>query len=675
MNKPDIELITELEQLRKQINIHNRKYYVEDNPSISDTEYDKLFDRLLEIEKQFPKLVTPDSPSQRVGAAPSKKFESLQHRIPMLSLQKVTTLEEFTEFDRRVREGLELTGIAEYITEPKLDGLAVELIYEDGLFIKGSTRGDGTTGENITLNLKTIRNIPLKLSEETAKKYPLLEVRGEIIMKLSDFDRLNDILVKNDQPQLANPRNGAAGSLRQLDSRITASRPLIFYAYGISDTNLIDLETQSKVVDFLSGEGFLINNYIYVAGGVDEVNVLFTNLTENRPKLDYEIDGMVIKVSNFEQQNILGQISRAPRWAVAWKFAAEEAETELLDIEFSVGRTGVITPVAKLKPVKVSGVTVSNASLHNEDEIINLDVRIGDSVIIRRAGDVIPEVVDVIVDKRPKDFKPISFPKKCPSCEMKIIRPEGEAAYRCLNPACPAQLEGRLFHFSSKGGFDIVGLGGKLARQLIKEGLVKDPSDLFYLNKEQLLPLDLMADKKAENLLAEIEKSKNTEFPKIIYALGIIGVGEAAAKILAEQFGTFERIIKATAEELTDIIGIGPVIAVNIVDFFNNQGNIRMIDKMKKANVLFQEYTTQALSGIFSGKTFVITGTLSKPRNFFKNLVEENSGKVSGSISVKTDYLLAGEQAGSKLDKAKKLGIKILTEKEFLSTIEKNYDS
>jgi len=670
MGKPSEKIIAELKKLRAEINRHNRLYYVEDSPAVSDADYDALFDRLLEIEKQFPDLVTPDSPSRRVGFAPSKRFEPLAHRLPMLSLQKVTTVEEFTEFDRRVHDGLETEDEIQYITEPKLDGLAVELVYEDGLFVRGSTRGDGATGENITPNLKTIRNIPLRLSDDAARRYPLLEVRGEVIMRRSAFERLNRQLEAADQSPLANPRNGAAGSLRQLDPSVTASRPLIFYAYGISATDLSELDSQSKTTEFLRGEHFLINELIKSARGITEVLKIFEQLGQQRAELDYEIDGMVVKVDSFAQQQLLGQISRAPRWAVAWKFAAEQAQTVVEDILFSVGRTGAITPVAKLKPVGVSGVTVSNASLHNEDELRELGLRIGDTVIIQRAGDVIPEVVEVLLEHRPKNAREVSFPDTCPSCGGRIVRPEGEAAYRCLNSACPAQLEGRLFHFASKGGFDIVGLGDKLARQLISKGLVKDPSDLFYLTIEQLHPLDLMAEKKAANLLAEIKRSRATELPKIIYALGIIGVGEAAAQLLAEHFGSFEAMIAANREVLEQIDGIGPVIAANISDFFENVGNRQMVDKLRRGGVLFPVFERSTTAESLSGKTFVITGTLSKPRNHFKNLIEQNGGKVSGSVSSRTDYILAGAEAGSKLDKAIRLGVTAVNEDEFLRLLE-----
>lgn len=662
MPKPPNKVIAEHEKLKREINEHNRLYYVEDHPAISDAEYDRLFDRLLEIEKQYPQLVTPDSPSRRVGFAPSEKFEPTPHRIPMLSLQKVTSVEEFAEFDRRVRQGLETNQDIEYVTEPKLDGVAVELVYENGLLVTGSTRGDGFSGENITPNLKTIKNIPLKLSDKATRTYPLLEVRGEIIIRLSAFLKLNVQLEKQNQAPLANPRNGAAGSLRQLDSSITASRPLIFYAYGISDTNLSVLDRQSITMDFLKDEGFLVNDHIRTVQGVEGVKKEFVDLTHNRDTLDYDIDGMVVKVNRFTDQEVLGQISRAPRWAVAWKFAAELAETIVEDVEFSVGRTGIITPIAKLKPVKVAGVTVSNASLHNEDELNKIDVHLGDIVTIRRAGDVIPEVVSVDINQRLQDTVKVKYPKLCPSCKGTLVRPEGEAAHRCLNAACPAQVEGRLFHFASKGGFDIEGLGGKLARQLIKEQLVKDPTDLFFLTKEQLLPLDLMANKKAQNLLDAIDHSRTTKLPKLIYALGIIGVGEAAAKLLAEQFGSFEKLQKTSVEHLEQIHGIGPIIARNIRDFFDNEGNQQMLHKMRKGGVVFLKYQMSAESAPLAGKTFVITGTLSRPRNHFKNLIEQHGGKVAGSVSSKTDYILCGVDSGTKLDKAKKLRVEVIDE-------------
>lgn len=665
MASPDRKILDEYQRLKTELHEHNRRYYVDDDPSISDAEYDRLFDRLLQIERQFPAWITSDSPSQRVGAEPSKKFEPVVHRVPMLSLQKVTTREQFEEFNRRVAEGLERTGEIEYVTEPKLDGLAVELVYRNGVLELGSTRGDGTTGENITPNLRTIRSIPLRLTEVTANRYPVLEVRGEVIMRLSDFNRVNERLTGEGRPPLANPRNGAAGSLRQLNPKITASRPLLFYAYGISDRHLDGLRSQRDVFVFLKSEGFLINDRIAFPIGVNAVSRTFEALAKDRAALDYEIDGMVIKVNSFVDQEALGQISRAPRWAVAWKFAAELADTVLKDVEFSVGRTGQVTPVAKLEPVRVAGVTVSNASMHNEDELRLLDARIGDTVVIRRAGDVIPEVVEVVRAKRPKNAKPIAFPTVCPSCGSALVRPEGEAAWRCLNLACPAQVEGRLIHFASKGGFDIDGLGDKLARQLIIAGLVKDPADLFYLTKEDLLPLDLMADKRAANLIAAIDRSRSAELPRVIYALGIFGVGEAAARLLAEQYGSIEKLLDATADQLIAIPGIGPVIAKTVHEFFAHDDTRQMLQKMRDGGVVFPVYESVRTGGPLAGKTFVITGTLSRPRSHFKNVIEQNGGTVTGSVSGNTDYLLCGADPGSKLDKAKKLGIDILDEDAF----------
>ncbi len=664
------KIIEELQKLRRGIEEHNYRYYVLDSPTVPDAEYDRLFDRLLEIEKKLPELVTPDSPSRRVGAPPSKKFESLRHRIPMLSLQKAASSEEFDEFDRRVHEG---TGITpdkeiEYVFEPKLDGLAVELIYENGLLTLGSTRGDGATGEDITPNLKTLRSIPLRLSDRVAKKYPLLEVRGEVILRKSDFARLNKLQEELEQPPFANPRNAAAGSLRQLDSRITASRPLVFYAYGISGQELPELETHIRAVELLKKEKFLINKHVRRARGKDEVKKLFGKLDAVRKELDYEIDGAVIKVNNFKDQVKLGQVSRAPRWAIAWKFKAEETQTILENVLFSVGRTGIVTPIAALKPVRVGGVMVKRASLHNEDELRAKDVRIGDTVIVRRAGDVIPEVVSVVVEKRTGKAKKVVFPKTCPSCGEPIHRTEGEAAYRCINPYCPAQIVERIFHFASKGGMDIDGLGGKLAYQLAENKLVASPEDIYFLTKDDLLPLDLMADKRAQNLLDAIGRSKDRPFPNIIFALGIPGVGETAAQLLAERYGTIDKLSDVAESELELISGIGPILARSIASFFTKEKNRQMIERMKKGGVRFKPYKSKRKEiEKISGKTFVITGALSKPRDYFKKLIENAGGKVSSSVSKNTDYILCGESPGSKLDKAKKLEVKILDQDRFMT--------
>ncbi len=656
----------EYEGLIDKINHHARLYYVHDRPEISDAEYDRLFDRLLEIEGNYPEITAPDSPSQRVGEEPLPQFETAVHRVRMLSLQKVTSREEFAEFDRRFREGLESEGPIEYVVEPKLDGLAVELVYKDGLLAIGSTRGDGTRGENITRNLKTLKSIPLKLSRPTFKKYPLLEIRGEVIIRKRDFARLNEKIEKEGGVPFANPRNAAAGSLRQLDSKITASRPLVFNAYGISAVDLPGLDNHYAVMQYLKKEGFLVNEHLSLASGIEEVADHFSRLENNRPTLDYEIDGMVVKVNRFEEQTRLGEISRAPRWAVAWKFAAEEAETVVRGIEFSVGRTGVVTPVAKLEPVAVSGVTVSNASLHNEDEMNELDIRVGDTVVIRRAGDVIPEVMSVVIEKRKGTEQKVAFPENCPSCGSKIYRPEGEAAWRCFNSACPAQVKERIFHFASNDAMEIDGLGDKLAAQLVDKGLVKDPADLYFLKKEDLLTLELMGEKKAQNLLKAIAQTKDRELPRVIMALGIFGVGETAARLLAEHFGGFEKIENAVENELTEISGIGPTIALSVVEFFANPGNKKMIGKLRQAGLTFKPYQMARKEGPLSGKSFVITGTLSQSRDYYKKLILDSGGKVSESVSSKTDYLLAGESPGSKIDKARKLGVKIINEAEFV---------
>jgi DNA ligase (NAD+) len=664
MTRPNQKLLAEYEQLKAQIEYHNRRYHDKDAPEISDAEYDLLFDRLLAIEADQPQLVAPDSPSQQVGARPSRKFASVAHTRPMLSLQKVTRLEEFAEFDQRVKKDLETEADIEYAIEAKLDGLAVELVYEHGRLTVGSTRGDGRTGENITENLRTIKTIPHKLSDTAARKYPLLEVRGEVIMLRSEFDAYNRQLEKDGLPSLANPRNGAAGSLRQIDASITASRPLQFFAYGISATDLPDIKSQSEAIDLLRTEGFSINEYSCQVSGLEAAETMFEQLEKARPELDYDIDGMVIKVNSFAEQKMLGKTARAPRWAIAWKFAAEMAETILEGVEFQVGRTGVITPVARLKPVAVGGVIVSNASLHNEALLQQLDLRIGDSVTVRRAGDVIPEVVEVVTERRPALAIKIQFPTTCPSCEVPITRPEGEAAWRCQNIACPAQIEARLYHFASKAGLDIEGLGDKLTKQLIAEKLVADPADLFFLTLDKLIPLERMADKKARNLLDQIDRARQAELPRLIYALGVDGVGESTALLLAEKFVTMKALQESTSEEIEAVPGIGPVIASNMAEYLGRDATTKMIDKLKQGGVVFADYVSQIQTGKLTGKIFVITGTLSQPRSYFKQLIIDAGGKLTGTVSNKTDFLLYGEDAGSKLTKAAKLGIKIVDETE-----------
>jgi len=669
---PD-KISEELARLRREIEEHNYRYYVLDDPSITDAEYDRLFDRLLDIEKEYPELVTPDSPTQRVGASPSEKFEPAPHRLPMLSLQKVTSREEFNEFDRRVREGLGKgpSEDIEYTFEPKLDGLAVELVYENGRLVIGSTRGDGSIGENITVNLKTLKSIPLKLTDPTAEKYPRLEVRGEVIMRRSDFRRLNQIQNETGLAPFANPRNAAAGSLRQLNSRVTASRNLLFIVHGLSDQEIAGVASHADAIRLLETERFRLSELFTVVRSADRVAALFDRLNEKRAQLDYDIDGVVIKVNDFADQIRLGQVSRAPRWAIAWKFAAETAETILKDVIFSVGRTGVITPVAVLEPVRVGGVEVKRASLHNEDELKAKNIHIGDRVVIQRAGDVIPEVISVDEEKRPAGTRPVIYPKVCPSCGRPISRPNGEAAHRCFNLSCPAQVVEKIFHFASKGGMDIEGLGGKLALQLVENKLVRSPADIYFLTKDDLLPLELMADKRAQNLIEAIDASRRRLLPNIILALGVPGVGETVARLLAERFGTIESLTQVDPEQLETIGGIGPILARSIAGFFRNEDNLNMIARLKKGGVRFAPFKTARKEvAAIAGKSFVITGTLSKPRDHFKKLIENAGGKVASSVSKKTDYLLAGENPGSKLDNAQKLRVTILDEDSFMKMLE-----
>lgn len=670
MNRPTEQTKALHASLASQIEHHNRRYYQQDNPEISDAAYDRLFEQLLQLEAEFPELATPDSPSQRVGSKASERFKPIQHRIAMLSLQKVTSPEEFDQFEKRVRDALGQSAKVAYVVEPKLDGLAVELVYEDGLLATGSTRGDGHVGENMTANLKTVRSIPLRLSPDAGKRYPLLEVRGEIMFRTSDFKALNERLAASGLPPLANSRNGAAGSLRQLDSTITASRPLTFFAYAVSSLDLPGLHSQWSVIELLRGEKFLVNPLTRRVDSAADVRASFASLERDRRTLDYEIDGMVVKVDSFAQQQQLGQIARAPRWAVAWKFAAEEAETELLGVEFSVGRTGVVTPVAVLTPVQVGGVQVSNASLHNEDELIALDLHERDTVLVRRAGDVIPEIIDVIRDRRPPDAQPITYPKQCPSCSSLLVRADEEAARRCNNPACPAQQEGRLIYFASKGAFDIDGLGEKISIQLVKAGFVQSPADLFRLQKEKLLMLDLMGEKKAAGLLAAIERAKTTPLPRALVGLGIPGVGETVATLLADHFGSIEAIMQATAADLAAIRGIGLVIAEQVELFFRNPQQKKLVEDLRLQGVTFAYERQTGGGSSLTGRSFVITGTLTLPRDQIKKQIELHGGKVSGSVSRRTNYLLAGSEAGSKLEEAARLGVPVISESDLQRMID-----
>ncbi|MDP6570080.1 MAG: NAD-dependent DNA ligase LigA [Candidatus Marinimicrobia bacterium] len=663
-----METHRQIQQLKEEINEHNIRYYVHDDPSISDGEYDTLLRKLEKLEKENPSLITADSPTQRVGAPPLSEFDSVNHRLPMLSLSNAMNEEEVIEWNSQVEKGLGFENI-EFIAEPKLDGLAVELVYENGIFIKGSTRGDGVTGEDITQNLKTIRAIPLRISEDKNPP-PLLEVRGEVFMVRKDFTTLNENRTKSGNPPFANPRNCAAGSLRQLDSGITARRPLRIYVYAPGVIEGLSFQSQSEFLNTLPSWGFPVNPHIKKGKGIDFLLDFYRKGESLRNGLAYDIDGIVFKVDSFSHQEELGVRSRSPRWAIAGKLKTQQVTTMVLDIEASLGRTGAVTPVAKLKPVEVGGVTVSNATLHNQDEIDRKDVRIGDTVLIQRAGEVIPEVVKAIKEKRPKNTKPYILPDTCPVCEQKVYRPEGEVVARCQNLNCPAQVKGRIEHFISKGCMDIDGFGTKLVDQLVENGMVKNIADIYTLTPKQIAGMDRMGEKSAQNIIVGIQSSKNTTMARFVHALGIRNVGEHAAKVLEKYFGgNLDKLRKAGIEELTSIFEIGEIMAESIHEFFQDEDHQKIVDACLESGIKFQEVEV-ATPSEFTGKTFVFTGSLEKfSRKNAQVMVEKLGARASGSVSSKTDYLVAGPGAGSKLKKAEELGITILSENEFLEKI------
>ncbi len=658
-----------IQALREQINEHNYRYYVLDDPLISDAEYDHLFRQLQALEAQHPKLLTADSPTQRVGIAPLKEFSEVKHELPMLSLENAFNPEEVEAFDRRVHERLDTDACIEYSCEPKMDGLALSVRYENGCFIQGATRGDGMIGEDVTANLRTVKAIPLQLR---GNEFPrLLEVRGEVYMPKAGFEKLNAEAERKGEKIFVNPRNAAAGSLRQLDSRITAMRPLAFYCYGIG---LVEgqkiADTHSGILERLREWGLPVNPLIELALGIDQCLAYYHHIEKKRSQLPYEIDGVVYKVNRLALQQQLGFVSRAPRWAIAHKFPAEEVQTQVEEVEFQVGRTGAITPVGRLKPVFVGGVTVSNASLHNMDEIHRKDIRIGDTVIIRRAGDVIPEVVKTIHEKRSVLAKKIKLPSKCPVCHSAIEQIEGEAIARC--PAglyCPAQRKEAIKHFASRRAMDIEGLGDKLVEQLVDKNRVKSIADLYSLHLEELADLERMGEKSAQNILDQLEKSKTTQFARFLYALGIREVGEATAKALPRYFGGIPELYSASVEDFQKVPDIGPIVAQHLVYFFKEAHNRETIEKLLAAGVHWSEVKKQKQTPL-TGKTFVLTGSLEKlTRDQAKEQLEERGAKVSDSVSKKTDYVVAGSEAGSKLAKAEKLGVRIVNEAEFLKLL------
>jgi DNA ligase (NAD+) len=657
-------------QLREEINRHNYLYYVLDRPEIPDAEYDRLLRELETLEERHPELITPDSPTQRVGAKPLKKFGEVRHDVPMLSLANAFSEQEVLDFDRRVRERLHIDGI-EYSAEPKLDGLAVSLLYENGLFTQGATRGDGVTGEDVTQNIRTITAVPLKLY---GKGYPkLLEVRGEVYLSKQAFAEINAKALAQGEKIFVNPRNAAAGSLRQLDPRITASRPLAFFCYGVGKVEGGALpEQHSGILARLREWGLPVPHEQRVVQGVQGCLDYYRDLAARRHRLPFEIDGVVYKVNSLAQQESLGFVSRAPRWAVAHKFPAQEELTEVLGIDAQVGRTGALTPVARLKPVFVGGVTVTNATLHNQDEIDRKDIRVGDTVIVRRAGDVIPEVVSVIKERRPLGTRPYHLPKHCPVCGADVVRAEGEAIARCSGGLfCPAQRKEAILHFASRRAMDIEGLGDKLVDQLVERKLVENPADLYTLTPQQLAGLERMGEKSAANVYAALQNSKQTTLPRFLYALGIREVGEATALALAHHFGDLDAIMHADAETLQDVPDVGPVVAAHVEAFFRQSHNREIIAKLRAAGInwpaIKPDHRTRKP---LQGKTFVLTGTLeTMTREEAKEKLQALGAKVSGSVSAKTGYVVAGAEPGSKLDKANQLGITVLDEKGLLNLL------
>ena len=656
--------------LRNEIAQYDYEYYVLDTPSVSDNTYDGLYRQLVDLETQFPSLVTADSPTQRVSGSASEIFSSVTHRQAMLSLNNVFSDKELAAFDKRVCDGLNL-DVVEYAVEPKFDGLAITLTYENGKLVQGATRGDGYTGENVTHNLRTIRAIPTSLTLE--KPPALLEVRGEVLMFKRDFERLNAAQAKIGGKLFANPRNAAAGSLRQLDATITATRPLRFFAYGLGIAEGIPaLKSHAEAMDYLEQLRFPVSQLRSVVYGYDGLRDYYNNIGEKRASLAFDIDGVVYKVNTFVQQETLGFVSRAPRWAIAHKFPAEEAITVVEDITVQVGRTGAITPVARLKPVFVGGVTVTNATLHNEDEVRRKDIQIGDTVVVRRAGDVIPEVVSVLLDQRPSNTTQFVMPKTCPECDSHIERPEDEAVARCTGGLyCPAQRKQAITHFASRRAMDIEGLGEKLVDQLVEADIVHSVADIYRLNVDVLAHLERMAQKSAQNVVNAINKSKTTTLARFIYALGIRNVGEATAKDLANHFGRLKTLTNANIEDLLSVNDVGPIVAESITQFFSEPHNMQTIDAMLSLGVSWPEHEgKQELDGALKGKTFVLTGTLpTMSRDEAKAFIEKAGGKVSGSVSKKTDYVVAGAEAGSKLEKASNLGIQILDESQLIAIL------
>lgn len=659
-NKPNKkEAETRIKELKDILNKSGYEYYVLDNPTMSDFEYDRLMQELIKLEDEFPEFATADSPTQRVGGEVADGFAEVVHTVQMQSLADVFSKDELYEFDSRVRAALGDESV-EYVTEMKIDGLSVSLEYENGLFTRGSTRGNGFVGEDITQNLKTIPGIPLKLNEPL----PFIEVRGEVYMPEKSFLRLNEQREASGEPVFANPRNAAAGSLRQLDSRIAAERKLDIFVFNLQRIEGKELSSHSQSIEYLASLGFKVIPERDVYTNIDDAYKEVLRIGESRGELAFDIDGAVVKVNSFAQREFLGSTSKTPKWAAAYKFPAEQKQTELLDIILQVGRTGAVTPNAVLKPVRIAGSTVSRATLHNIDNIKDKDIRIGDTVIIEKAGDIIPAVVGVVKEKRPANSAPFEMPKVCPICGEPLVREEGEAAVRCVNPNCSAQQLRAVIHFVSKAAMNIDGLGASIVEQLLDKKLINDCSDIYYLNFDNVISLDGFAEKSANNLIAAISESKKSGLDRVLFGLGIRMIGSRAAQILAAHFGNIDPLMSASVDELSSISEIGTKMAQSIVEYFKQDKSLYIIERLRAAGVDLT-YTSTQKGNNFDGKTFVLTGTLpTLKRSDAKKLIESYGGKVSGSVSKNTDFVVAGEEAGSKLDKALSLGIKVLSEAE-----------
>lgn len=659
----EAELQQRLAELRREIEQHNYRYYILDEPQVPDAEYDRLLQQLRELEAAHPEWVTPDSPTQRVGTAPADEFAEVRHRVPMLSLDNAFSADDVLNFDRRVRERLGREGAVRYSAEPKLDGLAISVIFEHGVFVRAATRGDGATGEDVTANVRTIRSMPLRLRGAAPA---LVEARGEVFMPVAGFERLNAEAAARGEKTFVNPRNAAAGSLRQLDPQVTAARPLEIFFYGLGAQEGLDLPARhSDILALLATWGLRVCPETRTVEGAEGCLDYYRQIGARRASLAYQIDGVVYKVDELAAQTTLGFVARAPRWAVAHKFPAEEALTRLRDVEFQVGRTGALTPVARLEPVFVGGVTVSNATLHNMDEVLRKDVRIGDTVVVRRAGDVIPEVARVMLGRRPADARSIVMPAACPVCASPVQREGDEAVARCTGGyRCSAQRKERLRHFASRRALDIEGLGEKLVEQLVDAGLAQSPADLFMLSRQSLAELDRMGEKSADNLLRAIERAKSTTFARFLFALGIRDVGEATAANLATHFGSLEALMQADLHRVQQAPDVGPVIAARVVEFFADPANRVVLERLQAAGVNWPAPRVIAADGApLAGLTFVLTGTLeSMAREAAEDALRALGAKASGSVSAKTSYLIAGRDAGSKLRKASDLGVPILDE-------------